>query len=142
MEHRANRPGAAAPSTADCGLVDERDSNLTASTKVDRAVNPTSITGGKFAHQVVEIHRTTSPAGFTQWVVCLNDLYLGLRPLEKFYVRREAIASAQWHARQLRTPFTTGRPWKPKRLATRVKHALFQKRQERVARRAAKRRLS
>lgn len=88
----------------------------------------------------VEIHRTTSPAGFTMWAVYLNDLHFGLRLLEKkFYSRREAIAAAQWHARQLHTPVTTGRPSTPKRLATRVKAALWRKRQERVAKRAVKR---
>lgn len=77
MEHNANRPGAAAPSTADCGLVDERDSNLTASPKPDRGV----ISGRKFGHWTAVEADATGKRVHCQ-CVCGRIRYLGIDELK------------------------------------------------------------
>lgn len=93
-------------------------------------------------NQQLEVFRTQSAGGFPTWSVVLRDLRLGLRRIDSFYTKPEAIRAAERLSRKMLVPLDrTLRP-NPKRLATRVKHALFQKRQERVARRAAKRRRS
>jgi hypothetical protein len=88
----------------------------------------------------LEIHAAYSPAGFRTWSVVLRDLLYGARHLDKFYSKREAITAAERLARVQRIPFERGRRQKPAvRLAERTKFAAWQKRQQLVAQRAAKR---
>jgi hypothetical protein len=87
----------------------------------------------------LEIHPAYSPAGFRVWSVMVRDLLYGLRHLDKFYSKREAITAAERMARKMHTPFERGRRQKPEvRLSERKKFAEYEKRQRLVAARAAK----
>lgn len=88
----------------------------------------------------LEIHLTYSRAGFRTWSVVLRDLLYGARQLDTFYSKREAVAAAERLSRKQRIPIERGRRQRPEvRLAERKKFAAYQKRQARVAQRAAKR---
>lgn len=88
----------------------------------------------------LEIHSSYSPAGFRTWSIVQRDLVLGLRHIDKFYSKREAITAAERLSRKMRTPFERGRRRRPEaRLRERTKFAAYVKRQRLVAQRAAKR---
>jgi hypothetical protein len=98
---------------------------------------PTRTTHPKYSQ--LEIHSSYSPAGFCTWSIVLRDLLYGLRQLEKFYSKREAVGAAEKLSRKMRTPFERGHRRRPEvRLAERTKFAAYQERQQRVAQRAAK----
>lgn len=91
-------------------------------------------------HSQLEIHAAYSAGGFRVWSVVCRDLYFGLRQLDKFHTRPEAIKAAERMARKLCVPFERGRRRRPEvRLAERKKFHAWEKRQQRVAQRAAKR---
>jgi hypothetical protein len=70
----------------------------------------------------------------------VRDLLYGLRHLGKFYSKREAITAAERLSRKMHTPFERGRRRRPEvRLAERKKFVAWERRQRRVAQRAAKR---
>jgi hypothetical protein len=97
-------------------------------------------TAGRPKYSQIEIHSSYSPAGFRTWSVVLRDFLYGLRCLGKFYTRPEAVAAAERLARKTRTPFDRGRRQKPEAcLAERKKFAAWERRQQLVAQRAAKR---
>lgn len=97
-------------------------------------------TASKPKYSQLEIHSGYSPGGFRTWSVVLRDLLYGLRQLEKFYTKPEAIAAAERLARKMHAPFERGRRRRPEvRLAERKKFAAWEKRQQRVAARQRKR---
>lgn len=97
------------------------------------------MTAPKSRHSQLEIHAAYSPAGFRVWSVMVRDLLYGLRRLDKFYSRREAIAYAERWSHKMRVHFERGRRRPEVRLAERTKFAAWQKRQQLIVQRAAKR---
>jgi hypothetical protein len=103
-------------------------------------MNAPSRIAGRLKYSQLEIHAAYSAGGFRMWSVVCRDLYFGLRQLDKFYTRPEAIKAAERTARKLRVPFERGRRRRPEvHLAERKKFTAWQTRQQRVAQRAAKR---
>lgn len=95
---------------------------------------------GRPSHSQLEIHATYSRAGFRTWSVLLRDLYFGARQLDTFYSKREAVAAAERLSRKRHIPIERRRQQKPEAcLRERKKFAAYQKRQQRVAQRAARR---
>jgi hypothetical protein len=88
----------------------------------------------------IEIGRTITPGGADAWSVIFRDLYFGPRQLERHWTKPDAVRAAERLSRKMRVHFERGRRQKPEvRLAERTKFAAWEKRQQRVAQRAAKR---
>jgi hypothetical protein len=96
------------------------------------------MTHTRLKYSQLEIHATTSAAGFKKWSVELNDLLSGRRRLDIFYTKREAIAAADKISRRRRIPLARGR-CRPSSARAAAKFAAYQKRQALIAQRAAKR---
>jgi hypothetical protein len=85
----------------------------------------------------IETHRFVTPGGLDKWAVYLRDLYQPRR-LAEFWSKAEAIRAAKRLSLRHRVPFERGQRRPLKRLRARTKFIAWQKRQQRVAQRAAK----
>jgi hypothetical protein len=87
----------------------------------------------------IEIGRIFTPGGIDAWAVVFRDMYSGPRRLERCWTKPDAIAAAEKLSRKMRIRFERDRRRRVVSAAERKIFAAYQKRQARVAQRAAKR---